>query len=230
MSALPKLDFAVNQDTYSETGYKLESVFLSDNKNLIVKFVENQRRYVQELPIQRLENILASTDTVDDVNLLSLLISDQHLKRIDGLVKDKTAFGEFLQTYGRLRLKQGKEISGQRMLESYQNVEMLGFKFSPKHFWIFVFVFQSVLLLSSVIHIRSAVDRKEEESTSFGLNYVIGNDIVRIILWCVLPTLSMLLVYSQQHWTFFTSIFYCAAIVILVSLGIMSYLLSKYTK
>ena len=223
-STLPKLDFELNQNQWDAEGYGLTSIFLTENGTLHATFVENTRVQQQISSDIQIIEIPVINHTIEDVDLLSLLTEDQPYTRIEALLSDQTAYERFFAIYGRLRLTNAEQISGQQMLESYQTVDMLGFKFSPKHFWLFVFVFNIVFLLSSIIHILSPIARDEEEPMTFGFNVLLENRLVRVVLWCILPAVSMLIAYPQQPLSLIVRVFFWVASIGLVALGITVYL------
>ena len=213
-SNLPELDF-MGQSSYVK--YSLDSVFLSKDANLLVTFVKKER---QQTPEPKVIKIPVDTKSIRDVNVLELLTAKQYQKRFKTLLSNKAAFEQLRKTYGTLQLKSGVQICGQRMLDSYQDVEMLGFKFSPRYFWVFIFAFHIVFLLANAVHVKSSVVKKEQETMTFGLDILLRNKIAHVALWCVLPVLSLVLACPQQHWSFFTGLGYCSAIAIIVALGL----------
>jgi hypothetical protein len=212
---------------FSRSENRLDSIVLADNANLLVTFLVHTERPGQTSPQHRVISIPVVTETIKEVDLLLMLAESQDQRKRGVPRLNKDAFENLLLTYGRLQLDQGKQISGQRMLDSYQDVDMLGFKLSPRHFWLFVFTFHAVFLSVSIVHIRSPNGRHEQETMTFATNILIENKLIRILVWCLLPMLSMLLTYPRAPWPLFTAVVYWGAIAILVALGIKVYFLAN---
>ena len=87
--------------------------------------------------------------------------------------------------YGTLTLPQAAKVSEASYLRTHDSVEMLGFKFSPDTFWVYVTLANLFLLLAAVVHI--AHSPADDEVGTFGLSAIMDRGATRIILWLVVP-------------------------------------------
>lgn len=225
---LPAPDIKLDENWLEPGTYDLRFIFLDDSSELVLSFLENVG-IAQRSGDHQIIRIPVKIET-KNVNILELLMEGRGRRRFELLLSNKAVFQRLLRTYGPLRLKAGEEISGERMLDNYHDVEMLGFKFSPMYFWIFIFAFQLVFLFASSVHIRSPSKQEEQETTTFGLNLFLERGIVRIVLWFVLPMSSLLLAFPQQYWSMTAGFVYAVAVAILGVVGLWLCLLAKHTR
>jgi hypothetical protein len=173
-----------------QKSYRVESIALNDSDRLVVTFVEDVGSS-QRVPDRQQKIIPVTTREVPARSILEIVSSSLHASRLAQIATDEGRSNRLNEMYGELRLDNARTMTGSRMLASFQDVEILGFKFSPQYFWIFTFAFLAVALLAIAVHLWRAVP--DDEPTAFGLDALLGGIAFRTVLWCAIPPAAMLL-------------------------------------
>jgi hypothetical protein len=202
----PQLDFKVTHDY--RTGYRLVSVELDDRKRLVATFEKNQLQQQQQKPEQTQRFIPVVTQEISSPSILEIISSGLHADRLGEIATDQARDQHLYTLYAGLRLDNARTMTGNRMLDSFQDVEILGFKFSPRYFWIFTFAFLAAALIAIVVHLRR--QRLDDEPTAFGLDILIDAIAFRILLWCVIPPTAMLMAKPQETSAFILAAYWVA--------------------
>ena len=222
---IPKqADFKINHGSIMD-GYSLNRVFLFKKNTLRLLFTPNPGPQ-QHLLSDRTIDIPVQTKKISNIQPLSMIEEIQNKDELKNLLSSPDSFIKLKNTYGDLRLDLAKKLSGQRWMESFEKVEMLGFKFSSSYFWLVVFLFNTVTLLASAVHLKSNTEDTDNESTVFGLSYIVESSLTRIVIWCALPATSLLLAFPGTGAISLMFIGYTGAMIIMLSVGVWLYLLS----
>jgi hypothetical protein len=230
-SDLPRLDFRISQNDFgwqeaaTPNSYRLESVTLDDSDRLVITFVENS--HTQRSPERRPYLIPVVTRAVSTDPILEIISSGLHAKRLTAVATDKGRYDHLYQTYGSLRLDNARTMTANRMLDSFQDVEILAFRFSPKYFWIFTSAFLAAALLAVAVHLRRALP--DDEPTAFGLHALLDYVAFRVLFWCVIPPAAMLLARPQGIPLPWILAVYWIAFASLVATGVWLVWLSVHT-
>jgi hypothetical protein len=218
-SDFPQLDFEVSQarGVSGRSGYRLVSVVLDDTDRLVATFEENQPQQQQQRGKQSRVFIPVVTEKITGSSVLQIINRSLHADRVAKIATDEVRYQHLGELYGGLRLDNARTMTGNRMLDSFQDVEILGFKFSPRYFWIFTFAFLATALLAIALNLWR--DLPNDEPTAFGLDILIDVIAFRVLLWCVVPPATMLLAKPQETLAWWIRAAYWAAFAGLVVTG-----------
>jgi hypothetical protein len=218
---LPEMDFKVSQDPFGTTSpgrqsYRLQSVAVDEHAALVVEFVENTGN-TQRMPKRIRYPVPVTTRPVAGFPLLEVLSTSLHAHPLTRLATDGVHYDHLYRTYGGVRLDNARTMTASRMLDSFQDVNILGFSFSPKYFWIFVFATLAAALVAVAVHLKGGVH--DDEPTTFGLHALMNRPTFRALFWCGLPAVTMLLARPQGDPPIWIVIVYWVGLAGLVALG-----------
>ena len=209
--------------------YELESATLDDGNHLVVTFVET-RGYIslQGVADRKRYSIPVATQVVPAPSLLEIVSPGLHSNRLTAIAHDPARQSQLYETYGALRLDSARTMTGNRMLDSFHDVEILGFKFSPRYFWVFTFAFLASALVAIAVHLKGG--RPADEATAFGLDVLTDRMAFRVAFWWMIPPAALFLARPQNtaswwilvaYWVAFASLIVGGAWLVLLSARIL---------
>jgi hypothetical protein len=186
-----------SENSSSEKCLKLGSVKLINNK-IKITFKENLPLYSQQIPLEEVFDIPVKVRKVDVPSLL--LLTDSTRSSNNSLLKlanNEEQKNIIKQTYGLLPLEVAKEIAFNGLVEAYKKINILGFSSSARKFPLAVLFFSFIFMLGTFLTIKEAQKKSLKIISSIhdekAIDIIIDNKFLRIILWCVLPILSLIM-------------------------------------
>jgi len=199
--ALPKqfgIRICDSRDQPEELSYFLRYVRVTGHNELTVSFEQLLDRADQVQPDIKNYNISVETTILNDSRWIDNISTKLHGDDLRELATDSELRSDLMTKYGGIRVQQALDLTSRRMLESFGDVKLLGFDFSPSSFWAFVFAFFTIFLAAVALHLANPYGEQKDEATTFGLHLFVEMLFARIILWIVVPVSALLLVMPVQ--------------------------------
>jgi len=171
--------------------FSIDHILLSDDEIVEGNFTENIGP-AQSLPSTETRQWNVAETRQLRATLFNMFDTSQLRSRLESLPEDVDTVKTIRRKYGELRINQALDVASEHSIVGFEEIEMLGFTFSPQHFWIGVHLSIALLLGGVLVHISFPSSSEGSESL-LGLSIIIQYWAVRIVLWVCMPTLSIYL-------------------------------------
>ncbi|TND05862.1 MAG: hypothetical protein FD123_3553 [Bacteroidetes bacterium] len=179
----------------NSTSAKLKTVSLvGDSCDVSFELVD----HMQVDPDALHERFAVTTEIIRNVTLLELLQIDPDYKNIEGSHQLKKLLG----SYGNLPMDNALDLVGNDYMEAYESIDIFGFTFSTTSLPIALLLFQIFISTGLFLMVRDAEKRKLKVLSEYDneeiTDYFIKRKWFRILLWLLVPLLSVYAALPEQ--------------------------------
>ena len=204
----------------------IKSITLLGEKVKITFEEDPSRSPAQRTPAMYEIEILVETQKIDVENLLSLISSNGDNTKVLEELYSENSRREFLDgAYGLLPLNEAKEVLSGNLVQAYQRVEILGFSISTKRLPLAVLMLFLVFLSGSFLTViyakRKSLRIISQVNDENPVDILIDNFFSRVLIFCVLPILSIVLSLPTFPISLLESILIKFGSLLVFSLGIL---------
>ncbi len=212
------IDSTSPQGSRSGPRYTLKHVRLVDGDQVAVVFGDELSPIEQRSHVDRVITFQVTTTEIELpwIDLLGQQLQNDSLVEV---AKDDALRSKLDNTYGNIQIKQALDITSRRMLETYGNVKLLGFDFTPTTFWMFVVAFYAIFLGAIAIQLKHPYGEQKDEATIFGLHLFLDSLPARIILWIIVPATALLLIVPDRNAGGFGNLSYWVGVILVCLIG-----------